>query len=293
MNTTDLLRRSTIGTRRLLALGIVAFLLLVGAAGWRGLSQAESIGHDFVTDTVADTLTLVELRASVSQLRRAERDLLIAQGNAAEQAAFRAEWDSALARARAKARQLAAARPADRAEVAAGVGALLTAYAGAAGPVFRQAEVGGIHAAATAATAFAPARQLVQAAETDVIALSGLLASEAAGSDQAHQRALQPVRWWFACSVLCAVWLVLALTLPNPLSAALGILHAPQGQAPGARKTPPDDVPTLQPEVMTPDYAGIERRGPDRPQNIVRGEFSPKAASAARKTGPDGADEAS
>jgi hypothetical protein len=101
------------------------------------------------------------------------------------------------------------------------------------------------------------------------------------------------VRWWFAATVLCAMLLVAALTLPNRLSAALGFIDASPGQEPDGRKTPPDDVPTLQPEVMTPDYAGIERRGPDRPQNIVRAEFNPKAAPASRKTDPDGAGETS
>jgi hypothetical protein len=46
-------------------------------------------------------------------------------------------------------------------------------------------------------------------------------------------------------------------------------------------------VPTLQPEVVTPDYSGIERRGPDRPQNIVRAAFNPKDAPGSPRAGPD------
>jgi hypothetical protein len=290
MKTTDSPPRTTNRTRRLVAACIVAFLLLLGAAGWRSLSQAESIGHDFVTRTYADTLTLSDVRSSVGQLSRAERDLLIAPGNAAQLALLRAEWDRALAQARAKARQLVASRPSERAAIAIHVDTLLAAYADAAGPVLRQAELGGISTPASD-KALGPARKLVQAAETELAALSGQLERAAAGSDLARQQALQYGRWWLACTVLCAAAIVVALTLPGPVRAALGIADPAPGRGPDGRRTPPDDVPTLQPEVVTPDYAGIDRRGPDRPRNIVRAEFNPKAAPASRKTGHDGAGE--
>lgn len=290
MKTTDPPPQTTNRTRRLVAAALLAFLLLLGAAGWRSLSQVESIGHDFVTRTYADTLTLSDVRSSVGQLSRAERDLLITPGNAAQAALVRAEWDRALAQARAKTRQLAASRPSERAAIALHVDTLLAAYADAAGPVLRQAELGGISTPA-ADKALGPARKLVQTAETALAALSGRLERAAASSDLAHQQALQHGRWWLACTVLCAVLIVAALTLPGPVRAALGIADPAPGRGPDGRRTPPDDVPTLQPEVVTPDYAGIERRGPDRPRNIVRAEFNPKAAPASRKTGHDGTGE--
>jgi hypothetical protein len=53
---------------------------------------------------------------------------------------------------------------------------------------------------------------------------------------------------------------------------------AAPGADAGARPAAPagHDLPTLMPEVVSPDYSGIERRGPDRPTNIVRAPFSPR-----------------
>lgn len=259
-------RRSLFGAHALTLLGLIAALLL-GAAGLRGMFQAERLARDFAERIHPDAMALVALRAALDELRRVGHPMP-AESN-------RAAWSQLVNQARANVPGPAESRPAAQATLADQTDAALARLADTTGP-------GSTH-------------QRLDAAQSALQALTAALRTEAEANGAARQQGARAGYTLSAAALLVATALVGSLALRQHADAAQRrAAQAPAIQAgPPDRKPQPDDIPTLHPEVVAPGYCGIERRGPDRPQNIVRGAFSGKAAPAAQRAGQEGAGEPS
>ncbi len=227
MNANDFLRKFTIRTRMLGAIALVLLLLtMLGLAGLRGLSQVEGIADRFVLQTHADTLALAELRTSIGNVRRFEKDMLINYDSDKQQAAYRPKWNKSVDDARSAARKLAASSQPDRAAVAGRLDELLGAYAEKAKPVLRQIEVGGFNDAPVANKAIEPAKLLVHSAELEIDKLAVMLEREAESSATSRRQVTRMAYWVFGAAFLCALALVVPLTLLNLHSIARPIAAA-------------------------------------------------------------------
>ena len=108
MNLIHLMRGYTIRTRMLGAIVIVLALLVgVGGAGALGLSRVAALGDDFVATTYADSVALSQLRTSLGNVLRYEKDLIINYEKAQLIAEYKPKWDAAIAAVREDAKELA------------------------------------------------------------------------------------------------------------------------------------------------------------------------------------------
>ena len=264
MNPTELLRRFTIRTRMIGAIGLVlALLLAVGTVGLLGLQQVAGVSEEFVAQTHADTERLAELRAAIGDARRFEKDLLVNYDDVAQQVSYRAKWGKAVQDARQRARELAAAAQPERAAMAARIDALLAGYADKSQPVLRQLEVGGFNDAPVANKALEAARRHAHEAEDQLAALHTALDAETAASNAARAAATTNAYWAFALTVAVAVVLVVPLTLINMRS-----ICAPVAEA-----------EALARRIATGDLSGeIDLEGDDETAHLMRSLAEMQAA---------------
>ncbi len=227
MMLTALLRRFTIRTRMLGAIGMVlTLLLMVGATGMWSLSRLGSIGNEFATQTYADTTHLSELRTGIGDVRRFEKDLLINYDNAEKQAKYRDSWNKAVEKTRSEARQLAASAQQEHVAVATRIDSLMASYVEKAVPVLHVVEIGGFNDAPVANAAMEPAKKFAHDAESEIAKLSDILGREATASDAGRQATLHSAIWLFGLAVLAAVLVVVPLTLLNARSICAPIAEA-------------------------------------------------------------------
>jgi hypothetical protein len=227
MSPMQLIRRFTIRTRMLGAIGMVLFLLvLLGSAGLLGLHHVSGVGEQFVAQTHADTLRLAALRTALGDVRRFEKDLLINYDDEQKQAGYRAKWDKAVEAARSGARGLAGAQQPERAAMAARIDELLASYSAKAQPVLRQLQVGGFNDAPVANKAMDAAKRHAHDAEAQLDALLAVLEAETSANNEARGAATTAAYWVFALAVACAVVLVVPLTLINMRSICTPVAEA-------------------------------------------------------------------
>ena len=258
--------RPLFGVFTVTLLGLVAALLL-GAAGLRGLFQAEHLARDFAERLHPDAMAVAALRAALDELQSVGHPLPAERNRAA--------WSRLVSQARASAQTLGPSRPAAQAALAGAADAALARLA---------------DTASSDGT-----RQQLDAAQAALQALAAALRSEAEANDAARQQAARAAYMMSGAALLVATAVLGGLARRQHAEAGLLRAGPPQPLEPGLpERTPyPDNVPTLHPEVVSPRYCGIERRGPNRPQNIVRAAFSTKAAPAPPRAGQEGAGEPS
>ena len=107
MNVTLLMRRFTIRTRMLGAVGVVALALLgVGGVGLAAQFYARSVSASFLAQDFTSMTHIAQLRNAMTTLRTHEKDMIIQYENAVEAGKAREAWTATLGEVQAHAKSL-------------------------------------------------------------------------------------------------------------------------------------------------------------------------------------------
>ena len=219
MSLIDLLRGFSIRTRMLGAIAMVLMLLVgVGGAGLYGLARVSSLGEQFVSGTHADSVTLGEVRESMADVRRLEKDMVISYESPEQITQLIMQWHKTIATVRKQTKLLAERGTGTVAAAATLIDQNLARYSAKAMPVLNQIMAGGYPTATAADQKLSDAKAAVTEAEKQVKALQAHFEQEAQASAAARAAATQQARLLFAAAVLAAIVLVVPLTLANMAS---------------------------------------------------------------------------
>ena len=219
MNLSKLMRQFSIRARLTGALVLmIALLLAVGGSGLWGLAQADRLGREFAETTFADAARGAALSATLGELRRAEKDLVINYEYAEEIQKHKQSWQTARELALAQARALAGTQSDEGERIAAEIGKLIVAYTDAFTPVLRQLETGGYDSATVANRMAARAKESIQQAQDRMKALDAFLQTEARAAAAEREAAVHRAKWVLGGALLLAIATLLPLTLFNTAS---------------------------------------------------------------------------
>jgi methyl-accepting chemotaxis protein len=257
MNLISLMRGYSIRSRMIGAIVIVLMLLVgIGGAGALGLSRVAALGDDFVVTTHADSVALSQLRTSLGNVQRFEKDLIINYEKPRQVAEYKPKWDAAIADVRQDAKALAGdGRVAERIAAADAIDKAITAYADKASHVVRQIESGGYDSATVADRMLASAKEARHSADQLVEALQTQFATEAEAASVERADAVRLAYLMFGAVVLAAIAIVVPTTLANMVSIC----------------RPMDGARALAERIATGDLASsVDTRGRDEPAALMR-----------------------
>jgi len=158
------------------------------------------------------------LSATLGELRRAEKDLVINYEYAEEIQKHKQAWQTARESALAQARALAGTQSDEGERIAAEIGKLIVAYTDAFTPVLRQLETGGYDSATVANRMAARAKESIQQAQDRMKALDAFLQTEAKAAAAEREAAVHRAKWVLGGALLLAIATLLPLTLFNTAS---------------------------------------------------------------------------
>ncbi|MEO8298343.1 MAG: methyl-accepting chemotaxis protein [Burkholderiales bacterium] len=219
MNLIEFLRRFTIRTRMVGAIGMVMVLLVaVGATGLWGLSRASAVVERFVDVTYTDAMKMASLRLATTDVLRFEKDMVINYEKPEKVAELKNQWTQAIDAARRAAEGLGGEQGGERIATARKIQELLAEYAKRAASVIDTIQSAGYDSATVADKMLGRARESSLAAEAEVARLGKLFDKEALEQRDAGTQAAYQAYALFAAAVLVAAVLVVPLTLANMLS---------------------------------------------------------------------------
>ena len=215
----QLMRTTTIRLRMLGAIGLVLGLLaMVGGAGLYGMLRIERLNAEFAANMVSEAATLGELRSAMGDLRRYEKDLVLSFDKADKIAEYRDKWRATQARAlKLIDRMLEGEEDIDN-PILRQLRPQIEAYGAGVDPVIKQLEASGYDSTTAANRALGKAKESIHAAEGRLSELSKALQDEGRNAQATTNQAVTHTVWTFAAAVLCAVALVVPLTLANMVS---------------------------------------------------------------------------
>jgi len=210
MNLISFLRIFTIRTRMLGAIAmVVGLLVVVAGGGLYELSQLERNTQQFVEHTHHDAVALGDLRGTLGNVRRFEKDMIINFDNPSETAKYLPKWQEALADSHRQAGQL---------DGGATIETALNGYAALALPVLQQVQSGTITSVADANKLLGPAKKVAHAMELELPKLKAQLAQEAVAADAERARVTHLAYVIVATTLALAIAIVAPLTLGNMVS---------------------------------------------------------------------------
>ena len=228
MGLIDTMRRFSIRSR-LVAMVVVTMLMLiaVGATGWLGMARIEAVSESVIEVQTAQLRELMSMRTALGELRRFEKDMIVAYEKADEAKHYHGQWQEALGRARESAVRLGDGT--ERAAEANKLGMHLDGYAKHFEPVAKQLLAAGYDTAATANKLLGAAKQEAHEAEKTIVAIERAIAGEIVAAEAEMKEGMQQTLGLFAVVVGLAIALIVPTTLANmasicrPLEAARGI----------------------------------------------------------------------
>ncbi len=256
MKLIHLMRGYTIRTRMIGAIVIVLALLAgIGGAGALGLGRVAALGDDFVATTHADSVALSELRTSLGNVQRYEKDLIINYEKPQQIAEYKPKWEDAIAAVRESARELAGhARSTTRAAAADAIDKDITTYAERASHIVKQIEAGGYDTATVANRMLEKAKEARRTVEQQVETLQTEFNTESEAAGAARAEATRLAYLMFGAVVLFAIAIVVPTTLANMLSIC----------------RPMDDARALAERIATGDLSSsVDTRGRDEPARLM------------------------
>jgi methyl-accepting chemotaxis protein len=219
MKLSQLMRQFTIRARLTGVLVLmIALLLAVGGSGLWGLAQADRLGRSFADNTFADAARAAALSATLGELRRAEKDLVINYEDAGEIQKHKQAWQAARETALAQAKALSGTQSDEGERIAADIGKLIVAYADAFTPVLGQLETAGYDSATVANRLAARAKESIHQAQQKMKALDVFLQTEAKAAAAEREAAVRNAKWILGGALLLAIATLLPLTLFNTAS---------------------------------------------------------------------------
>jgi methyl-accepting chemotaxis protein len=215
----DLFRRFTIRLRMMGAIATVLVLMtLVGGAGVVGMMRLESASQAFMDGPHRDAVLLSDLRASLGQVRRYEKDVIINADKHDEVTKYRSKWLAALDETRQHIQAISTRDSGEHVALTQQMQRLLDTYTQAATPVINGIAEGTGSSTGEANAALKTAKAAAHEIEPLLPQLTAHLEVDAQSSEADR---LTTVHWAYGLLVLCiglAVVIVVPLTLVNMVS---------------------------------------------------------------------------
>jgi methyl-accepting chemotaxis protein len=214
-----LMRSFTIRLRMMSAIGVVlSLLVLVGFTGAWGMRQVQHQGEHLVEHSVAESAALAGLQSALGDVRRFEREMLIVRGRPDEVGAARSAWERALESVRAQVAVMLEGEADEDNRILEALKQNLAQYVTVVRPVAEALQSTDPPATEAAWQRLAPARQLFEGMDAQLVQVRQLLAEEAAATGQEAERAVQRAQWLFLAALALAVLVVVPTTIANMVS---------------------------------------------------------------------------
>lgn len=233
MNLLGLMRRFTIRLRMVGAIVVVlALLLVVGGSGWWGMSRLQGFNTDFVEHSFAESVALGQLQIGLGQMRRYERDMIIAYEKPERVRAAKLKWDGSLQQVQRHMSDMLKGEADEDNVLVEQAREALAVYIKALEPVAHQLEQGGFDSATTANLLLRSAHAAFDQVDALMVKLEAVLSAEVQHSHQESEQIGRTALWAFAVAVGLAALVVVPTTLANmnsicrPLEQAQGLAIA-------------------------------------------------------------------
>ncbi|MBA3597344.1 MAG: MCP four helix bundle domain-containing protein [Methylibium sp.] len=227
MNIQTTLRRFSIRARMNGMIVLVLLLLaLVGGVGLQGMLGIQSTNESSAERTLAESARLGELRTALGDLRRSEKDMIIAYEKTEEVLAHKAQWQKTYAHMHQLIDGMLAERSGADNTVLLELKPQLEAYEKGIAPVIGQLENSGYDTATVANRMLGRAKEAVNAAEATLDELRQVLVRESQAAQAASRQAVERTELLFGAALLLAVAIVVPLTWLNSVSICRPIAQA-------------------------------------------------------------------
>ena len=229
MSTLGMMRRFTIRTRMLGAIGVVMVLLgLLGSAGMLGMFRIQSMSQEFMDTSYMKMGLMAQLRSELGAVRTNEKDMIIQYERPEKVREAYGHWVEAMEKAKAVTTQFLGDKNTDDDALANGVIARVDSYRKEFEHVARQLEAGGYDTATTANRMSGKAMNEVAEADKLLAQLDSLLRKQSADLALAEGQVAEQTRWIFIGAVLLTLLVVVPLTLLNMQSICAPLQRARQ-----------------------------------------------------------------
>ena len=216
MSLLGMMRRFTIRTRMLGAIGVVIVLLgLLGGAGMLGMFRIQQMSQDFLNDAYAKAGYMAQLRTELGGIRISEKDMVIQYERPEEVRKAHEQWVGFIEKSQATLARFVTGRNAQDDELAKNIAARIDNYRKAFEPVARQLEASGYDSATTANRMSGKALAEVAEADKLLSQLDALLDQQSDALVAAELKVAAQTRWMFIGAVILTLIVVVPLTLLN------------------------------------------------------------------------------
>jgi len=189
-------------------------LILIGAMGYGALDSTRNTMKELLTQKVPVLTDVGDLRTTLGQVRRLEKDIIISGNNAVEVAALRESWTKSLASLRTGLAALRKAQAGDAAYVKGldGVAGLLKQYEDGIAPVLEQIERAQIDGAVAGAYADRVKAHMENADKT-LSELVGTSRAQMQTAQQGLEDRTAMLAGWLAAILVLSLVVLIPLTL--------------------------------------------------------------------------------
>ena len=221
------LRRFSIRTRMHGAIAIVLLLFgLVGAVGALGLGQLSALSSGFMGQSLQDLAQISAVRASLADVSRHEKQLVIAYEKEALAAKERADWSVSVDTTRRTFQAMLEGADSNKAGAVRKVLAQLDEYAKRSLPIMEQIQKGAYDSAVAADRMMTRPKEVMTEIDKQVDALAGVADANAAKAQDEVQREMRTIIWTYGGLLAVVMLVVVPLTLANSRSIVAPIQQA-------------------------------------------------------------------
>ncbi|MBA3591631.1 MCP four helix bundle domain-containing protein, partial [Methylibium sp.] len=219
MNIQTTLRQFSIRARMNGMIVLMLLLLaLVGGVGLQGMLGIQGTNESSAERTLAESARLGELRTALGDLRRSEKDMIIAYEKTEEVLEHKAQWQKTYAHMHRLIDGMLAERSGADNTVLLEFKPQLEAYAKGIAPVMAQLEASGYDTATVANRMLGRAKEAIRAGETTLDELRNTLVGESQAAQADSRQAVERTKLLFGGVLLLAVAIVVPLTWLNSAS---------------------------------------------------------------------------
>jgi methyl-accepting chemotaxis protein len=227
MNVTSLMRRFTVRTRMLGAVGMVLGLfVLVGGAALLAGTHIRQLNQEFMNHSVHELDSVGRIEVALSALRLSEKQILIDYADAAAVAKLLAQWQGELDTTRKAIASLLEGEEDEDNEHARQALADLAAYAQGVAPVIKSIQAGGLDDVHAADRLLAKPKANIAAAQQRVVAIRKIVHAEVERTHAEFDAAIQRLLLALGGVVVLAMLVVTPLTLLNSRSITAPLARA-------------------------------------------------------------------
>ena len=231
----QLMRNFTIRTRMIGAiLAVLVMLAVVGGTGLFGLLRVQSLGKEFTAHTTQSTALVSQLRVSITDMRRYQKDMIINYEKSDEVKKFKGLWQESFAKSLKSIQDIRASQPGGKDALGTKMETDLATYSDAYQPILRQLEANGFDSATIANKLMGKTLEAYALVEGGLDKMQTRLTDEANAADTARGQATTQTITIFAVAIALSTAIMVPLTLVNmqsicrPLTEAQHLANAIQ-----------------------------------------------------------------